>query len=169
MNIRYAKEKDLSAIVDIYNASVSGRMATADLEPVSVQSRLGWFRAHNPNKHPIWVVDDRSGIVGWLSLHEFYGRAAYHKTTEVSIYISPAWQGKGLGKELLRLAITQCPNLGIYTLMAFVFGHNLPSLKLFAAFGFERWGCMPRIAELDGIERDLIVMGLRIAHYETTI
>jgi phosphinothricin acetyltransferase len=148
--------------VDIYNAAVPGRLATADLEPVSVQSRLDWFRAHSPRKYPIWVAEDRTQIAGWLSLHEFYGRPAYHKTAEVSIYIAPASQGQGLGKELLRLAIAQCPNLEIHTLLGFIFGHNHASLKLFAGCGFQHWGCLPRIAELDGIERDLTVMGLRI-------
>lgn len=162
MNIRYARETDLPSIVDIYNAAVPGRLATADLEPVSLQSRLPWFRAHSPGKHPIWVVDSQTHIVGWLSLQEFYGRPAYYKTAEVSIYIAPADQGKGIGKELLRLAIAQCPSLEIYTLLGFIFGHNDASLRLFAGCGFQRWGCMPLIAELDGVERDLVVMGLRI-------
>ncbi|WP_026103020.1 GNAT family N-acetyltransferase [Pseudanabaena sp. PCC 6802] len=162
MNIRYARETDLPSIVDIYNAAVPGRLATADLEPVSPQSRLDWFRAHSPGKHPIWVVDDRDRVSGWLSLHEFYGRPAYYKTAEVSIYIDPAYQRQGLGKELLRSAIAQCPSLEIHTLLGFIFGHNHASLKLFTSCGFQHWGCMPRIAELDGIERDLIVMGLRL-------
>jgi L-amino acid N-acyltransferase YncA len=162
VSIRHAKEVDLPAIVEIYNASISGRLATADLTPISVESRLDWFHAHSPDKYPIWVVDYEGEIAGWISLQEFYGRPAYHKTAEISIYIAHAWQSKGLGKELLHNAIAQCPNLGIYTILGFIFGHNYPSLKLFASFGFEQWGCMPKIAELDGIERDLIVLGLRI-------
>jgi L-amino acid N-acyltransferase YncA len=162
MNIRYAKETDLPAIIEIYNASIPGRQATADIEPISVESRLDWFRSHSSDKHPIWVIGDRSEIAGWLSLQEFYCRPAYHKTAEISIYIASAWQAKGLGKELLRHAITQCPNLRIITILGFIFGHNHPSLNLFASFGFARWGCMPKIAELDGIERDVIVLGLRI-------
>lgn len=162
MNIRYATLIDLTAIIEIYNATIPGRMATADLEPISVESRLDWFHAHNPGKYPIWVVDYQGEIAGWLSLQEFYRRPAYYKTAEISIYIAQAWQSKGLGKELLRHAIAQCPNLGIYTVLGFIFGHNYPSLKLFTSFGFEQWGCMPKIADLDGIERDLIVLGLRI-------
>lgn len=162
VNIRYANERDLPAIIEIYNAAIAGRLATADLEPISVESRLDWFRAHSSVKYPIWVVDYQGEIAGWLSLQEFYQRPAYHKTAEISIYIATAWQSKGLGKELLRNAIAQCPNLGIYTILGFIFGHNQPSLKLFASFDFEQWGCMPKIAELDGIERDVIVLGLRI-------
>ena len=162
MNIHYAKEIDLPAIIEIYNAAIAGRLATADLNPISVESRLDWFQSHSSVKYPIWVIDYQGKIAGWLSLQEFNPRPAFHKTAEISIYIAPAWQFKGLGKELLRNAIAQCPNLGIYTILGFIFGHNQPSLKLFTSFGFEQWGCMPQIAELDGIERDVIVLGKRI-------
>ena len=46
--------------------------------------------------------------------------------------------------------------------MAFVFGHNAPSLRLFERAGFARWGHLPRVARLDGIERDLLILGRRV-------
>ncbi|PYK01509.1 MAG: N-acetyltransferase, partial [Verrucomicrobia bacterium] len=33
---------------------------------------------------------------------------------------------------------------------------------LFEQLGFERWGLLPRIAQLDDVERDLTIMGRRI-------
>ena len=42
--LRYASEADLPAIVAIYNSTVPSRMVTADTEPVTVESRLAWFR-----------------------------------------------------------------------------------------------------------------------------
>jgi L-amino acid N-acyltransferase YncA len=55
-----------------------------------------------------------------------------------------------------------CPRLGIKTLLGFIFGHNEPSLKLFYSFGFINWGILPKIAQMDGIERDLIIVGKRV-------
>src|SRR3712207_778534 len=43
-----------------------------------------------------------------------------------------------------------------------IFGHNEPSLRLFEDLGFERWAFYPKVAELDGVERDLVVLGLRL-------
>lgn len=37
IGVRDAVEADLPAIVDIYNARIPGRMATADAEPVTVE------------------------------------------------------------------------------------------------------------------------------------
>jgi phosphinothricin acetyltransferase len=51
----------------------------------------------------------------------------------------------------------------VHTLLGFIFGHNQPSLGLFGKYGFEKWAHFPRVANLDGIERDLIILGKRVA------
>ena len=164
MQIRLAIEADLSAIVDIYNAAIPTRLATADLEPITVESRLPWFRSHD-DRYPVWVITNQNQqIMGWLSLQMFYGRPAYHKTAEVSIYIAPNYQGKGLGKKLLDQAIASCPKLDISKLVGFVFAHNTASCRLFKSFGFEEWGFLPQIAELDGLEQSLIILGKKLIH-----
>ncbi|AHJ28725.1 GNAT family N-acetyltransferase [Nodularia spumigena CS-584] len=162
MTIRHANETDLPAIVAIYNAAIPSRKATADLKPVSVQSRLGWFQGRSPSQRPIWVIEIEGIVVGWLSFKSFYGRPAYDSTAEISIYLSPSVHQRGLGSQFLALAIKESPNLGIKTLLGFIFAHNQASLNLFTRFGFEQWGYLPQVAELDGVERDLIIMGLRI-------
>ncbi|MFC4775235.1 GNAT family N-acetyltransferase [Paenibacillus sp. GCM10023252] len=160
--IEDAEIQDLPAIVEIYNSTIAGRMVTADLEPVSVEARQVWFEQHSPNRRPIWVVREGGLIIAWLSFQSFYGRPAYNATAEVSIYISETHRGRGLGKVLMERAIAICPSLGIETLLGFVFGHNEPSLQLLRKYGFEGWGHLPRVARLDGIERDLIILGRRI-------
>ncbi|GAB1543200.1 GNAT family N-acetyltransferase [Scytonema sp. NUACC21] len=162
MIIRDATEIDLPAIVAIYNAAIPSRLATADLEPVSVESRLAWFKGRSPLKRPLWVIEVEGRVAGWLSLQSFYGRPAYHATAEISIYVALEYHRRGLGQQLLTHAINKSPSLGIKTLLGFIFAHNLPSLKLFETFGFQPWGHLPNVAELDGIERDLIIMGLRV-------
>ena len=162
MIIRHATENDLPAIVAIYNASIPNRMATADLEPVSVMSRINWFKKRSPGRHPLWVIEIQGVIAGWLSFQPFYGRPAYHATAEVSIYIASNYHRRGLGKILLKEAIRQSPNLGLKSLIGFIFEHNEASLKLFEKFGFEPWGHLPGIADLDGIERGLVILGLRV-------
>ena len=166
MTIRDAIEADLPAIVAIYNATIAGRMATADTQPVTVESRRNWFHEHHPNTRPLWVALENEVIVGWLSFQSFYGRPAYHATAELSIYVAPNWRRKGIGSALLAKAIEQAPRLGLKTLLGFIFGHNDASLRLFAKFGFQRWGLLPGVAqpgvaELDGVERDLIIVGRR--------
>jgi phosphinothricin acetyltransferase len=160
--IRDAREADLARIVAIYNEAIPGRLATADTEPVSAASRLPWLREHTPARRPLWVAERESVIVGWLSFQSFYGRPAYAATAEVSVYVSGAAQRGGVGRQLLARAIERAPGLELTTLVAFVFGHNEPSLALFEHHGFERWGRLPRVARLDGVERDLLILGRRV-------
>ena len=156
---REASADDLPEIVAIYNASIPGRLATADTQPVTVESRRAWFEGHTSDKYPIRVVVEGGAILGWVSLRPFYGRPAYHSTAEISVYIHPEHHGKGLARQMVAHLAADCPMLGIQRLVAFVFGHNEVSLRLFERAGFERWGRLPGIAELDGLERDLVILG----------
>ena len=168
LSIRDATLNDLPRIVEIYNEAIPGRLATADLEPISVESRIDWFKAHEPCDRPLWVcLRESKGnlppmIIGWLSLNSFYGRPAYQATTEVSIYITAHAHGQGVGTFLMERLLEHCQGNSVTTIMGFVFGHNPASLSLLKKFGFERWGFCPQIAELDGIERDLVILGKRI-------
>jgi L-amino acid N-acyltransferase YncA len=162
MQIRDATIDDLRAIVAIYNISVPTRMVTADLEPVSVASRQKWFEEHSPSHRPLWVAQDGEQVLGWLSFSSFYGRPAYNTTCEVSVYLAPEQRRRGLGTQLLQRCIGHAPRIGVATLLGFIFGHNDPSLKLFEKMGFSRWGRLPRVAVLDGVERDLVIVGRRV-------
>ena len=160
--IRLATEADLPAIVEIYNEAIPGRTATADTTPVTVKERLEWFRKHDPSAHPIFVYEDSGQIIGWTSLSAFYGRPAYQKTVEVSTYVTTKRQRGGIGTALREHVLSVCPRYGIKTILSFVFGHNLASIRLNEKFGFSKWGHLPRVAELDGVERDLVIIGKRL-------
>lgn len=162
ITFRDASLEDLSIIIDIYNSTIPSRMVTADTEPVTIKDRLDWFHAHNPEKRPLWIVEYDSKICGWVSLQSFYGRPAYNATAEISIYLHEHFRGKGLGKKILKKVMMECPKLEIETLLGFIFGHNKSSLRLFQSVGFEKWAHLPEVANLDGIKRDLLILGKKI-------
>ncbi|WP_106477172.1 GNAT family N-acetyltransferase [Phytohalomonas tamaricis] len=156
--MRRATLDDLEAIVDIYNASIPGRLATADTLPVTFEQRLTWFE-HHDDRRPLFVHEIEKSIAGWVSLEPFYGRPAYHATAEVSIYVSPDFQGKGIGSLMLKECLAQCPALGIRNVVGYVFSHNQPSLTLLQRHGFKHWGELPEIAEMDGNLYSLSILG----------
>jgi L-amino acid N-acyltransferase YncA len=159
---RPATRDDLPAIVGIYNATIPSRLVTADLEAVSVESRIGWFEQHKPDFRPLWIAERDGQIAGWLSFSTFYGRPAYNKTAELSVYVGAAFRNRGLGSYFLAQAIARAPSIRIDRLLGFVFKHNQPSLELFGKFGFARWGELPGVTLLDGVERDVIILGRRV-------
>ena len=161
--LRDAQPADLAPIVAIYNASIPGRLATGDLEPVSVESRRDWFKAHSPASHPLIVAQDHAGtVLGWGGLSQFYGRAAYRFTAEISVYVGPQHLRRGIANALTDELLGRCPRLKIKNVLAFIFGHNEPSVRFFAGKGFVRCAHLPRIADLDGVERDLDIYLLRL-------
>ncbi|MEO6870880.1 MAG: N-acetyltransferase family protein [Chthoniobacterales bacterium] len=163
MNLRDAAESDLSAIVEIYNSAIATRMATAQSEPVTVAERLPWFHEHTAEAHPLWVLELDGQVAGWLSFSAFIPRCAYHVTSELSVYVHADFWRRGIGAQLLGAAIAHAPSLGLQTLLGLIFGYNEASLRLFEKFGFKRWGHLPRVANLDGVERDLVIVGRHFA------
>lgn len=162
MKIRDTRESDLPAIIDIYNTAIATRMSTAQLEPVTVESRRDWLNDHSPDRHPFWVMEIDGAVAGWLTVKPFIPRCAYSGTVELSVYVSEKFRRRGVGRALLQEAIARSRQLEITAMIGLIFAHNESSLKLFERLGFERWGLLPRVALLDGVERDLTIMGRHV-------
>ena len=113
--ITEARQDDLSAIVDIYNSTIDGRLATADLSPATVESRQSWLDAHGGNR-PLYVLKNQEGeLLAWGGFSDYYPREAYRITAEISIYVRHDMRGVGVGKILVRYMLEKAPSLGIKT------------------------------------------------------
>ncbi|MBF4489119.1 N-acetyltransferase [Psychrobacter sp. N25K4-3-2] len=168
--VQRASKEDLAEVLAIYNQSIPAKQATANLTLVTVDERAAWFDEHlsSPTR-PIYVVktlrggDDaeqaQSPIIAWGSYSDLYARTAYHISTEISVYLNQDYQGQGLGSLLTRWMLTQAPSLGIRNIIALVFAHNQPSLGLFRKLGFEQWGYMPEVCDMEGFIADVVMLG----------
>lgn len=163
MNIRIAYEHDLPQIVEIYNQAVTQIGATADLNPVSVESRLGWFSEHKPDAYPIWVAEQSECILGWCSLSAYRpGRMALCHTAEISYYVHEDHRHKGVASSLIQHAIEKCPALKIKNLFSLLLDVNSPSIRILEKFGFVKWGHMPEVAEFDGKTCGHLIYGRKV-------
>ena len=85
MNIRIAEWKDIESLVDIYNQAVELGQKTADLQPVTVNSRKQWFENHKPDKYPILVAEFNNIVIGYATISAYRpGRQALRFTAEIS-------------------------------------------------------------------------------------
>ena len=66
MYIRKAEEKDIQALLDIYNYEVVNGVATLDLEPKTYAEWQAWFAAHNIKNHPLFgaEIEDSDTFAG---------------------------------------------------------------------------------------------------------
>jgi L-amino acid N-acyltransferase YncA len=159
---REAVAADLPAIVAIYNSTIPGRRATTDLEPVTIDVRREWFARHTPERRPLWVTEEGGAVAAWLSMDDFKERAAYSVTAETAVYVHEDHRGQGHGRALCEHAIAAAPRLGVTRMLAVVFADNESSVALFCSLGFRCWGSLPGVTVVDGIERDIAILGLRV-------
>jgi L-amino acid N-acyltransferase YncA/SAM-dependent methyltransferase len=162
LRIRNADIADLPQIVEIYNSSILGGIAVAEMEPVKVEDRLDWFYKHTPHKHPLWVLQCRGNVLGWISVQPYYSDPAFLSTAEVSVHIAPEHRKQGYGTFLITAMISECPKLEIATLLGFAFADNAVTARLNERVGLKRWGYLPKTAWIRGRSFDLVIYGINI-------
>ncbi|MGL4855152.1 MAG: GNAT family N-acetyltransferase, partial [Lentisphaeria bacterium] len=115
-------------------------------------------------KYPLMVVRDhnKKSLKAWVSLSPFYGRPAFSSTAEISLYIHQDYRNQKIGSHIISEIKSMMPTLGFTTLLAFIFSHNIPSMKLFQNHNFLTWGEMPYIAKIDGNLYSLSILGFKI-------
>lgn len=162
--IRIAVPDDVSAITEIYNQAVELRCATADISPVSIESRLLWLQEHAADQYPVFVALGNGSVVGWCSLSPYRpGRMALRYTAEISYYVHENFRGMGIASGLIAYAIKECPGLGLKSVFAILLDINTGSTRILEKFGFEKWGHMPDVADFDGQECGHLYYGRRIS------
>lgn len=161
--ITVATSEHYGDIVRIYNQAVDSGVQTADESRVSVADKKSWLDMHTGEHYVIYVVVLDARVAGYLALSPYrHGRAAFYNTAELSYYLDTAYQGRGLGTELLEYAIAQCPSLGIETLVAILLSCNIASIALLKKFDFVAWGSMPDIAKLKAGKVDHLYFGKKL-------
>jgi len=141
MQIRPATRADLPGILEIYNDAVLNTTATYDYEPRTLEHRTQWFEDHQRDNYPVFVAVDGAGrLVGWSALNPFHARMGYRFTSENSVYVAADMRGKGVGKLLLAPLIEGAKTRGLHAIIAVIDADNEASIRLHAAFGFEKVG-----------------------------
>lgn len=164
MMIRKSTQADWERIIEIYNEAIETGYSTAEISPVSVDSRSGWLHGHDGADYPIYVAEIDEEIRGWCSLSPYRpGRMALRRTVEISYYVATEFWRQGIGSALLEYTIREAQVLGYKTLFGILLDTNEASIKLLEKYGFERWGHLPDIAEFQGRECGHIYLGKRIA------
>ncbi|MBL4788932.1 MAG: N-acetyltransferase [Kordiimonadaceae bacterium] len=151
MQVRPYQRKDWPAVERITIEGIATGVATFETEP---KSQLKW---ENESLQGSQLVAEADGgtILGWTILWPASDRCVYAGVAEVSVYVSAAAQGRGVGKALLRelIRLTE-EELDIWTIQAGIFEDNPGSIALHKACGFRILGYRERIGKLNGVWRN---------------
>ena len=108
-----------------------------------------------------FVLRDGDVVLGWGALSPVSKRQVYRGVAETTVYITESRRGKGLGRVLLEALIAESEKNGIWTLQASIFPENTASLELHLRCGFREVGRRERIAQLNGLWRDTLLLERR--------
>lgn len=162
IHIRPMLESDWPEVSEIYLSGISTGIATFE---TAVPTWAVWDAGHL--RFARLVAESNGQVAGWAALSPVSGRCVYGGVAEVSIYISPLFRSRGLGRNLMTELTTQSEENGIWTLQAGIFTENVASVKLHESMGFRIVGYREKIGKLGQewkdnylLERRSVVTGL---------
>ena len=118
-----------------------------------------WDAKHH--KHSRLAALDGNQLLAWAALSPVSTRRVYAGVAEVSIYVTEAMRGKGVGRALLRGLVEQSEQNGLWTLQAGIFPENEASIALHKACGFREVGCREKIGKLKDVWRNVVLLERR--------
>ena len=154
--IEKMRDASWESVQQIYNAGIATKNATFQTE---APEWVAWDQSHRKDCRLIARINDQ--IAGWAALSNVSSRCVYAGVAEVSIYIDPAFQGMGVGDQLMKQLITESEKHGIWTLQAGIFPENKASIALHLKNGFRIMGVREKIGKMDNAWRDTAMLERR--------
>lgn len=162
---RPSQEADVPALQAIYAHHVLHGFGSFEEVPPDVVELARRRTAVLARDLPYLVAEWDGALAGYAYAAPFRARSAYRFTVEDSIYVSPDFVGRGIGKALLQTLITRCVALGYHQMIAVIGGsQNIGSIKVHEACGFHHAGTLPAVGFKFDQWVDSIMMCRTLAH-----
>ncbi|HKO99702.1 MAG TPA: GNAT family N-acetyltransferase [Pyrinomonadaceae bacterium] len=156
IEIRPLSDADWERVRDIYIQGLATGLATFETTAPSWEQ---WDAGHL--KSCRLAAASEQFVAGWCALSPISKRQAYSGVAEVSVYVAEEYRGLGLGRALLDALVAESESNGIWTLQASIFPENAASIAIHQRCGFRKIGLRERVAELNGIWRDTVLLERR--------
>jgi phosphinothricin acetyltransferase len=137
-SVRSAEEDDLAAVAEIYDHYIRTSHATFDVEPMSGERRRAWFEEHPGGRHRALVAVIDGDVIGFASSGRYRTRPAYDTSVETSVYLDPAFVGRGVGTALYTVLFDALEGEDVHRAFAGIGLPNDASIALHERFGFRR-------------------------------
>lgn len=157
VTIRPARDEDVPAITEIYNEAIRNSTATFDIIEKTIEDRHKWLAEHGEN-YPVIVAVVNGKVAGWGSLSPYAERPGWRFTVENAVYVSPEYQGRGIGRKILEELSHLAETLGYHAIIAQIVEGNEGSLRLHEKCGFKTIGVLKEVGNKFDKWLDVIVM-----------
>ena len=140
------KEQHLPQIKSIYNWYVYNSTATFHTQPVDLDELKSFIYIGHPT-YKSFIILLGSEMAGYCYLTRHKPRQAYDRTAEVTIYLKPEFQKKGIGRLALTHLENQARTVGLKNIIGGISGDNLGSIALFEKAGFKKCAHYKNVGE----------------------
>ncbi|MCB0736811.1 MAG: N-acetyltransferase [Bacteroidetes bacterium] len=132
-------ERDAEWLLEIYKPFVLETAITFELElPTLSDFSARISKIHNT--HPFIVAIENSQTIGYAYANVFRERKAYDWIKELSVYVHPAFQKKGVGIKLYQTLMEILTQQGICRVVGGIALPNEKSVKFHEKLGFQHVG-----------------------------
>ncbi len=140
--LRIAQASDIPAMLDIYAPYVLGSTYTFEYDVPSVEVFTARFLEHTA-QFPWLVWEEQGCVYGYAYAGAPFERAAYSWCAEVSIYLAPKIQGRGIGRTLYEALETILWGQGYRTIYALITTENTASVAFHEHLGYREFAQFP--------------------------
>lgn len=167
--LRLAKPDDAEKLLEIYAPFVvSSDRALSDVsfeyEVPSVEEFTERIKNISAD-YPYIVCEHDGRLFGYVYAHPYIQRAAYQWGAEVTIYLAPEGQGRGLGKVMYEALEALLRLQGVVVTYACITASNEHSVKMHEACGYKIIGTFNNTGFKHGHWLDMVWMEKVIAEY----
>lgn len=141
--IRMAVEADVPAMLAIYAPYIENTTYSFEYTVPSEGEFLTRFRGVT-EQFPWLVWEEEGSVLGYAYGSLPFARAAYAWSGEVSVYLAPEAQGRGIGRKLYTALEAIMARQGYRTLYAIVTEENTGSVAFHTALGYRAAGKFTR-------------------------
>jgi L-amino acid N-acyltransferase YncA len=152
--IRLAEPEDAAAIAAIYAPYCEKSAISFEIVAPSADEMAKRIRTVSTGR-PWLVLEDETAIVGYAYASPHHERAAYQWSVSTAIYVSSAYQRRGVGRALYTTLFEVLRHLGYVKATAGIALPNPASVGLHEAFGFRRVGVYREIGYKLGAWHDV--------------
>ena len=149
VTIRTARAEDAGDIQAIYAPFVQETSVSFETVPPSVETMAARISS-NLARHGYFVAQSEAGILGFAYASPYRPRPAYDRTAEVSVYLAPQAQGRGIAQALYRALFAHLAARGFHTAVAIVTLPNPQSAQLHERYGFAHVGSLQDVGRKFG-------------------
>lgn len=159
LSVRRATIADLPAITALYNRFVVETIVNFDIDPFTLEQRAVWFAQFaESGRRQLFVATVGAAFAGYAGSLTHKEKRAYETTVETTIYVDPAFSGRGVGRALYGALFAALDHEDVHCAVAGIALPNAASVAFHQSEGFTEIGCFRDVGRKFGRYHDVLWM-----------